>query len=135
MIGKLMKYDLKKMFRVLIYIYIASISLSIISRLINIGREIQVIFIIGQVFTGLTYSALCSILVNTFVHIILVFYKNFYKDESYLTHTLPVSKNNLFLSKYLSGLIVIISSVSVCIVSLLILFYSKSFINGIKKDY
>ena len=132
MIRKLMKYDLKKMLRVLIYIYIVSISLSIITRLINIGKEIQVIFIIGQVFAGLTYSALCSILVNTFVHILLVFYKNFYKDESYLTHTLPVSKNKLFLSKYLSSLIVILSSVIVCIISLFIMFYSKSFMTSLK---
>lgn len=132
MIAKLMKYDLKKMLRVLVYIYIVSISLAGITRLINIGRDIQAIAILGYVFSGLTYSAIGSILVNTFVHILRTFIVGFYKDESYLTHTLPVSKNKLLLSKYLSGLIVIITSVVVCFLSLFILFYSPELMELIK---
>jgi len=125
MIAKLLKHDLKKMLRVLVYIYCISIALSTITRIINIGRDIQAVFILGQVFAGLTYSALGSILVNTFVQILVVFISNFYKDESYLTHTLPVPKAKLLLSKYISSLIVIISSVLVCFVSLFIMFYSR----------
>lgn len=132
MIGKLMKYDLKKMFRILVYIYIISIALAGITRLINIGKDIQAIAIIGYIFSGITYSAIGSIIVNTFVHVLRVFICNFYKDESYLTHTLPVNKNKLLLSKYLSGLIVIFTSVIVCFLSLFILFYSESFMMGLK---
>ena len=132
MIAKLMKYDIKKMTRVLIYIYICALSLAGITRLINIGRDIQFLEIVGYVFQGLTYSALCSIFVNTFVQILRVFIVNFYKDESYLTHTLPISKNKLLLSKYLSSLVVILSSVIVCFVSLFIMFYSKSFVSILK---
>lgn len=132
MIKKLMKYDTKKMFWVLGYIYIASIILAGITRLINIGKHIQFLFILGQVFSTLTYTAICSILVNTFVQTLRVFTTNFYKDESYLTHTLPISKNKLLLSKYLSALIVILSSVLVCFASLFILFYSKSFMSSLK---
>lgn len=131
MIGKLMKYDLKKMLRILVYIYIISISLAGITRLINIGRDIQAIAILGYVFSGLTYSAIGSILVNTFVHILRTFIVDFYKDESYLIHTLPVSKNKLLLSKYLSGLIVIIASVLVTFLSFFILFYTPELMSAI----
>ena len=53
MIKKLMKYDIKKMSRILIYIYASAICLAGITRLINIGKNIQAIAIIGHVFAGL----------------------------------------------------------------------------------
>ena len=132
MLGKLMKYDLKKMGKTLIIFYIVSIVLSSITRLINIGKNIQIVFIIGQVFAGITYSAIGSVLVNTFIHILRVFINNFYKDESYLTHTLPIKKSKLLLSKYLSSLILILCSVAVCFLSLFIMFYSPEFMQGFK---
>ena len=107
MIKKLIKNDIKKMMKILVYLYACSIILAGITRLINIGKNIQFIFIIGQVFAGITYSAIGSVLINTFVHILRVFVVNFYKDESYLTHTLPVTKNQLLLSKYLQWKVLI----------------------------
>ena len=59
------------------------------------------------------------------------FSHSFYKDESYLTHTLPVKKNTLLLSKYLSALIVIFMSILVSFLSLFIILYSPEFIEGI----
>lgn len=136
MIKKLMKYDLKKMTNLLIYLYPITILMAGITRLINIGKEIQLIFIIGQIFAGITYSLVANILVNTFVQILTTFNRSFYKDESYLTHTLPVSKKQLIASKYLSALTVIFASVLVSVVSLVIVLYTnelgemiKSFIN------
>ena len=132
MTKSLLKYDLKNMTKVLIYLYIIAVGLSGLTRLINIGSNIQTIAIIGYVFSGLTYSAIGSILVNTFVHILKVFVCNFYKDESYLTHTLPVSKKQLLLSKFLASLIVILASVFVCVLCFFILFYSPAFMQSIK---
>lgn len=132
MITKLLKYDIKRITRILIYMYAISIVLAIITRIINIGKDIQAINILGMVFAGCTYSAIGNVLVNTFVHIIDVFIKNFYKDESYLTHTLPVRKSKLLASKYIASLIVIFASVAVCFLSLFIIFYSKSFVDGLK---
>lgn len=126
MIKKLMKHDIKNMITFVSYIYIITIGLSIITRLFNIGRDIQILFIFGQIFASLTYSAIASILINTVVHILKVFICSFYKDESYLTHTLPVSKGKLLLSKYLSSLVVILCSVAVSFLSLFIIFYTPS---------
>lgn len=126
MIKNLIKYDLKRMLRFLVYFYAIAIGLATIARIILIGKNIQFIYILGQVFLSLCISAIIAIVVNTFVHIIRAFIFNFYKDESYLTHTLPVTKTQLLISKMLSALIVILSSVIVCVLSVLILFYSTS---------
>ena len=128
MIKKLLKYDLKKMTKILVIFYAISIAFAGITRLINIGRNIQLLFILGQVFAGFTYSAIANILINTFIHILKVFRDDFYKDQSYLTHTLPIKKSKLLLSKYLASLIVIISSVVVCFLSLFIIFYSPELV-------
>lgn len=126
MIGKLMKHDIKRMSKVLIYLYAITLGFAGITRLINIGRNIQAVYILGQIFAGITISGIASILVNTFVHILRNFICSFYKDQSYLTHTLPVGKDKLLLSKYLSSLIVIVSSVVVSVMSLFILYWSES---------
>lgn len=131
MLAKLMKYDIKKMSKILVIIYVISLALASVTRLVNIGKNIQVIFIIGVVFSSLVYSAIGSIIVNTFVYVIRIFTIDFFKDESYLTHTLPIKKSKLLLSKYLSSLIVILCSIIVCFLSLFIMFYSPSFMEGL----
>ena len=73
MLSKLIKYDTKKMSKILVYIYAITLGLACITRLINIGKDIQIISIIGSVFAGLTYSAMFNIIVNMFVHILKVF--------------------------------------------------------------
>ena len=131
MMKKLIKYDLKNMTRILVYMYAISIALAIITRLILLGKEAQIVYIIGQVFLGCTISAVVNILVNTFVHILRTFLNDFYKDRSYLIHTLPVSKDKLLASKYISSLIVILLSVTVSLLSLFILFYTKELGEGL----
>ncbi len=132
MIRKLLKYDIKKLLGFLVYFYVISFGLAIITRLINIGKDIQFIYIIGQVFAGITYASIAQILVNIFTQTIKLFNTDFYKDESYLTHTLPVTKSELLLSKYLSALIVIVISVAVCILDLLVVLYSPEFMLVLK---
>ena len=131
MIARLLKYDIKKMTRILVYMYVISIALAGITRFINIWKDIPAINILGLVFAGCTYSAIGNVLVNTFVHILSVFIKSFYKDESYLTHTLPVKKSDLLNSKYISAITVVFLGVAVSFLSLFILFYSKSFMTVI----
>lgn len=132
MIKKLVKYDIKNMTKLLVYFYAISIVLAGITRLINLGSNIQIISILGMVFAGFTYSAIANILINTFIHIMRVFISSFYKDESYLTHTLPVTKNQLLISKYISSLIVILSSTIVCFLSLFIMLFSNEFVQTLK---
>ncbi len=132
MLAKLVKYDVKKMTTILIYMYAITISLAIITRLINIGKDIQVVMIIGSVFSSLTYAVLVNVIVNTFIHILKVFVTGFYKDQSYLTHTLPVKRSSQLLSKFLAALCVVFISVVVCILTLVIMLYSPELMQVIK---
>ncbi len=132
MLKYLMKYDLKKMLKLLVWLYPVSIALAVITRIFYVWDDIQLFKIIGAVFAGLTYSAIANVLVNTFVHILKRFSTSFYKDQSYLTHTLPVKKDELILSKYLSGLAVVFASIIVSFLSLFIIFYSPEFMRGLK---
>ena len=49
-----------------------------------------------------------------------------------MIHTLPVTKNQLLLSKYLSALITIFISVSVCILDLILVLYTPEFFETLK---
>ena len=132
MLKKLLKYDFKRMTRILVYMYAITVVLAGLTRLVNLGNKIQFVLIIGKILEGCTFAGIGNVLVNTFVHILGAFISNFFKDESYLTHTLPVSKTQLLFSKLISSLLVIIISVVVCILSLFIIFYSPEFMTGLK---
>ena len=125
MTAKLLKYDLKKTTKILIYMYVISIAIAIVTRLVSLLDHIQLFFIVTKILEGCLYSAVINVIVNTFIHILLNFAKGFYGDESYLTHTLPVGKDKLFLSKYLTAIIVIVASVLVCVLSLFIALYTE----------
>lgn len=128
----LIKYDLKKMFNILIIFYILSIILGGIARIFAIFDNITFFNILKIIFASLNYAVWGNIIVHTFVQIIMRFNKNFYGDESYLTHTLPVTKIQLLISKYISSLIVVLSSILVLLLSVFIMFYSKENMTNLK---
>ena len=128
----LIKYDLKKMFKLMVIYYIIGIALSGLTRFVAIFDNITIFNILKIIFSSLVYAVWGSILVQTFVQILIQFNKNFYGDESYLTHTLPVTKKQLLISKYISSLVVILASVLVLSLSVFIMFYSKANIDMLK---
>lgn len=81
--------------------------------------------IIGKIMQGITITLLINILINNILRIWARTIKNFYSDESYLTHTLPIKKETLFLSKVLTTIITLLTSTIVIVISLLICYYSK----------
>ena len=125
MIKKLMKYDLMNIGKLLVYLYAVAIATCGITRLVGLISDIQVFAFLEGFLKVLSIAAIAAVLVVTCVQILKVFIHSFYKDESYLTHTLPVKKEKLLLSKYLSSLIMILISGLVSILCLLILYYTK----------
>ena len=133
MLKKLIKYDFKKMFYVLPYFYIATLFFAVLTRVVNIWKDIQFVFILGQVFQGTAIALMVNCLINTLLGILIRSFRNsFYSDEGYLTHTLPVSKNKLILSKFVCAILVLLLTVTVIFISLVIMFYSKEFIELFK---
>lgn len=131
MLNNLLKYDLKWVYKGLSIFYLLSFIFAILTRVLSLVDS-TIIIIIGKICAGITISMLINILINNSMRNWARFIANFYKDESYLTHTLPVSKKKLYLSKVLTALITTLSSILVIAVCLFITYYSKDNIELLK---
>lgn len=132
MLKKLLKYDIQSVNKILIIFYCLSLFFAILTRVFLSIDNSFIMDIIGKVCSGVTISMIFNILVNNIIRLWVRFKSNFYSDESYLTHTLPVSKKELYLSKILTSVITLFSSMVVICFSLFIAYYSKENIEFIK---
>lgn len=125
MLGKLMKYDLKSVFKVLIIFYILGIIFAVLTRIfLNIDNSLM-FYIIGKICSGVTIGMIFNIIINNIFRMWARFRRNLYSDEAYLTHTLPVEKSQLYLSKFLTSIITMINSILVIAFIIFIAYYSK----------
>ena len=105
MLKKLLKYDLENIYKVLIIFYSLALIFGILTRIfLNIENSF-IMNIIGQICSAITISMIFNILINNLMRLWVRFKNNFYGDESYLTHTLPIDKKTLYLSKILASFI------------------------------
>ena len=132
MLKKLLKYDLEYNFRVVSVFYILSIFFAILTRIfLNIENSF-IMDVIGKICSGITISMIFNIIINNIMRLWVRFTSNLYKDESYLTHTLPIDKKTLYLSKAISSIITLFISILIIGISLFIAYYSKEMIEIIK---
>ena len=133
MLKKLLKYDLESIFKFIVIFYSLSLFFGVLTRIfLNINGSF-IMNIIGQISSGATISMMVSILINNLMRLWVRFKNNFYGDESYLTHTLPVEKKTLYLSKILTAIITLFTSILVITLTLFIAYYSKENIEILKK--
>ena len=126
MLGKLLKYDLKWIYKVVGIFYILSLIFSVIGRALNEIENSLVFSITAKISFGIAISMMINSLVNCLLRLWSRFIRNLYKDESYLTHTLPVEKKDIYISKVLTALITILTTTVVILVSLFICYYSEA---------
>lgn len=128
MLGKLIKYDFKALNRYLIAIHAMLLVTAAIGRFLFIKRMMQnpgglsdvglIIMSIGiMIYVILFMTALFGTLMMIAIH----FYKNIYSDEGYLTHTLPVTKGQLLISKTITGSVWMFADIVLITLSILIL--------------
>lgn len=132
MLKKLLKYDLENIFKVLIVFYSLSLFFAILTRIFLNLNDSFIINIIGQITSITTITMIVNILINNLMRLWSKFKNNFYGDESYLTHTLPIEKKTLYLSKVLASIITLFTSAIVIIFTLFIAYYSKENILTLK---
>lgn len=132
MLKKLLKYDLKYVYKLLFVFYALSLSFAVLTRVFLNINDSFIMNIIGNICSSITIAMIFNILINNIIKLWVRFSRNFYGDESYLTHTLPVEKKTLYLSKTLASIITLLSSVSVIGISLFIAYYSKENIEFVK---
>ena len=105
MLNKLLKYDLKYMLKNMSIFYILAIFFAITTRILFSIEQTVIIKLIGQISVGCLFSMLASILINVMMRSWVRFRDSVYKDEGYLTNTLPVTKNDIYDSKFIQTLI------------------------------
>ena len=132
MLKKLLKYDLKWVYKVVIVFYVLALIFAVLTRIFFSIENSLMFKIIGQIVNGAMISMLISSLINCFMRSWVRFINNIYKDESYLTHTLPIKKKDIYLSKVLTAFICSFTTVLVAIVCLFISYYSETNIEILK---
>lgn len=132
MLKKLLKYDLESIFKFLLIFYSLALFFSILTRIFLNINDSFIMNIIGQICSGTTIAMIFNILINNLMRLWVRFKNNFYGDESYLTHTLPIDKKTLYLSKILTSIITLFSSVLLIGITLFIAYYSKENIEILK---
>ncbi len=133
MLGKLLKYDFKWVYKVVLIFNILSIIFAIISRISSLIPDSYLFNFISGFTGGLAIGFIICAIINLIIRSWVRFINNVYKDESYLTHTLPVSKNAIYFSKILSAILCLLITTIVAIICLFICFYSKENITFLKE--
>lgn len=132
MLGKVMKYDLKWVCKPLLVFYILGLVFSVATRLLSNIQNSIVFTVITQICSGAAISMMASIVINSLMRCWVRFIRNIYKDESYLTHTLPAKNGTIFLSKVLTGIILMLFSFTIIFACIVIAYGTKANFEFIK---
>ena len=124
MLIKLLKYDLKYMIKNMSVFYILAIFFAITTRLLSLPEQSVMIGIISNLSIGCLVAMIINIAINVMMRSWVRFRDSLYKDEAYLTHTLPVTKSDLYNSKFIQTLIFFFIGFIVVLLSLFIAFYT-----------
>mgnify|MGYP001624000121 CR=1 FL=1 len=135
MLGKVLKYDLKALCRYLMPLYAILLGLSVMIRLLGFFDNISIIAIICGLMIFAFVLAVALSFVLTGIFSVKYYLENLFKTQAYLTHTLPVKKGTLLLSKVIASLITFILTGVVLFVSLLIAFYQTGFFSDVIKVF
>ena len=135
MLKKLIKYDFNWINKVM-YVYFAIlICVTLILKVIESIDQNILIVILDKIMSGTFIAFVINTIITCIIRIWARFVQNLYKDESYLTHTLPVTKKQLFNSKVIASVLSLLLSMSVVIVCIAIIYLNSTTIYEIKNIY
>ncbi len=133
MLGKLLKYDFRKNMRWLWILFVGAIVAAGITRgLVELGKSIAFFKVLSILFDSVFYALVANSLIQPFLRGFMDFSKSLYGDESYLTHTLPVTKKQIINSKYITTFAELLMGFASVIIAILIRFASPTFLQTIK---
>lgn len=127
MLGKLLKYDFRAMWKQFSLIWLAALVIAFINRFtlpFNQGSnhgaagENELLAVITiTVFIGV----MCAMFVVAMVFVLTRFYRGLLGDEGYLMHTLPVKTWQLVLSKLVCAIVVTVVNVAVSFLAMFLM--------------
>lgn len=125
MLRKLIKYDLLWMNRTLIIFYVITFVFALLMRLGENLTDSVIGSLLRHILPGFVIGAMINALINAAIRIWVRFRQNCYKDEAYLTHTMPITRAQLYDSKVISALISTVIAVAVVIAAFFIAFWNN----------
>ena len=135
MLGKLLKYDFKWISKFMSVHFVVLFILSIAVRIVESMEQTLLLVIIDKIVSAMFFGCIASIIITCVMRIWSRFITNIYKDESYLTHTLPVTKNQIFNAKILASILSLFLSVLVIFACIVLVIINKDTVETIKTMY
>lgn len=134
MLGKLLKYDLKSIFKYWWLFAVSSVGVSVLGAISLLGftsamqadTETDFIVFIGiMCFFAFLFCmlALSAFIIVAEILIYVRFYKNLFSDEGYLTFTLPVKRHQILTSKLIMAIITEACTVTLFLVEIVSIFF------------
>lgn len=146
MLKKLLKYDLKSVFKYWWIAAISSLGLSIFggyavtilrdSASEETAKKVPIALeIMSSIALPLVYLGFIALALLTTILVFARYYKNFFSDEGYLTFTLPVKKSQLINSKIIMGGLSSLATYSVIAFNIILILVIGFFDKIIKPDF
>lgn len=125
MLGKLMKYEWKATWKLLVplnlFIVVMSILAYITIQLEFFDSDNELVMMTGTLLLLAYILSMFVVSVVTVIYLIYRFYTSVYGDEGYLLHTLPVDKHHIIVSKAVVSVSWIILNIVLIYLSILFL--------------
>lgn len=133
MLHKLLKHNLHAVYRPLALFYIIALVCAIIGRIFNNYDDNLIFKIVHEFFSGAALGLCFGIIINNATRIWEYTKRNFYGEQSYLTHTLPVPRTTLYLAKFCATVITVATSLLVITAIVFINYASPDFFEFIRR--
>lgn len=138
MLGKLMKYEWKATWKLLLpmnaFIVLMSILVFIMVQMSFFDSDNGLVIMTGTVIIFTYILSMVVIAIGTLIYLIYRFYTSVYGDEGYLLHTLPVDKHHIIIAKALTSAAWVIINSIVIAVSVLFVFSAQTEVMDIMTD-
>lgn len=129
MLGKLMKYEWKATWKLLVPMNIFIVAMSILAyatvQLSFFDSDNELVIITGGLIIITYILSMFVVMVGTVIYLVYRFYTSVYGDEGYLLHTLPVDKHHIIISKSVVSVLWIIINIILIYLSIIFLFSTQ----------
>ena len=130
MLGKLMKYEWKATWKLLLpmnaFIVLTSILVFIMVQMSFFDSDSGLVIMTGMVIIFTYVLSMVVISIGTVIYLIYRFYTSVYGDEGYLLHTLPVDKHHIIIAKALMSAAWVIINLIVIVFSVFFVFSAET---------
>ncbi len=107
MLGKLMKYEWKATWKLLLpmnaFILVMSLFAFLTVKAFDSSPESDIVFMSGVMVVLFYLLSMFVVAVGTAIYLIYRFYTSVYGEQGYLLHTLPVDKHHIIIAKVLTS--------------------------------